>query len=311
MPRDWETIFRNWTKPSSDTECEMQERAERMIRQAIDQYEPLAKRDIKIIPQGSYRNNTNVKQESDIDICVCCMEPFYADYTFADFKQEETGNVDSGYNYSQLKNDVGVALLAKFGKDGFRRGDKAFRVHENTARVHADVVAAFAHRRYQKRQLSPLGLSYIYPYIEPEGTQFFPDSGGGRIINWPEQHYANGVARNKATGNRFKWTVRALKNLKYEMEAKGNAAQSKAAKEAPSYLIECLVYNVPNLGDGTPREMVRNAISYCYHATKTDDTCKEFEEVNGLKWLLRGGQPWTREQANSFLLHAWQYGEFS
>ena len=95
------------------------------------------------------------------------------------------------------------------------------------------------------------------------------------------------------------------------MEAKGNAAQSKAAKEAPSYLIECLVYNVPVLGEDTPRTMVRNAITHCYNATKTDEACVEFEEVNGLKYLLRGRQPWTREQINSFLLHAWQYGEFS
>lgn len=311
MPRDWEAQFRTWTKPSSDTECDMQDRAVRMVRDAIDAYGPLASRDIKIIPQGSYHNNTNVRQESDVDICVCCMDAFYTDYTFADFTPAEVGNGDGHYTYDALKTDVGAALVAKFGKAGVRRCKKAFEVHENSGRVHADVVAAFAHRRYNKKQLSPLAFTTDYPYIEPEGTQFFPDGGGGKIVNWPVQHHENGVARNIATGNRFKWTVRALKNLKYEMEAKGDPAQSKAAKEAPSYLIECLVYNVPVLGEGSPRSMVREAILHCFHATKTDEPCKEFREVNGLKYLLRGGQPWTREQVNSFLLHAWQYGEFS
>ena len=122
MPRDWEAQFRTWTKPSSDTECEMQERAVSIIREAIDEYEPLAARDIKIIPQGSYHNNTNVRQESDVDICVCCMDAFYTDYIFADYTPAEVGNVDGGYNYTALKADVGAALVAKFGKAGVTRG---------------------------------------------------------------------------------------------------------------------------------------------------------------------------------------------
>lgn len=311
MTRDWETVFQAWTKPSGDTECEKQDNAERMIRAAIDEYEPLAKRDIKVISQGSYRNNTNVRQESDVDICVCCMNAFYADYAFADYGAAEAGNANSDYTYGQLKSDVESALVKKFGRNGVTRGNKAFDVHPNTYRVDADVVAAFAHRRYQKK-FSNFGIGgYVFTYTEPEGTQFFADSGGAAIINWPEQHYANGVAKNKATGYRFKYVTRALKNLKYEMEVKGNAAQQQAAKEAPSYLIECLMYNVAAFGDGSCYRMVREAIVYAHNATKTDDACKEWVEVNGLKYLLRGGQPWTRTQASAFLLHAWQYGEFS
>ena len=77
MATDWEQTFRNWSKPSSDDECEKQENAERMIGDAIWASDSLKNRKIKIIPQGSYRNNTNVRQESDVDICVCCMEPFF------------------------------------------------------------------------------------------------------------------------------------------------------------------------------------------------------------------------------------------
>ena len=32
---------------------------------------------------------------------------------------------------------------------------------------------------------------------------------------------------------------------KYEIDVSGNTAQKQAAKEARSYLIECLVYNAP------------------------------------------------------------------
>jgi hypothetical protein len=312
MPRDWEAVCRTWIKASSDTECEKQENAVRMIRDAIDNYEPLARRDIKIIPQGSYRNNTNVRQESDVDICVCCMEPFYFTYEFADYGPAES-NVVVGltYTFAQFKTDVEAALVKKFTRAGVSRGKKAFDVHANTYRVDADVVAAFAHRRYQKKQYQPLFGSYTYPYTEPPGTQFYPDDSLQAIINWPEQHYTNGVAKNLATNYRFKWTVRALKNLKYDMEANGNLEQKQAARQAASYLCECLMYNVPAFAGDSPRDQLRNAIVYAYGPTETDEGCKTWLEVNELKWLFHPTQPWTRAQANNFLLHAWKYGDFS
>lgn len=312
MANDWEARFKTWTKPSSDTECEMQERAVRMIREAIDEYEPLAARDVQIIPQGSYRNHTNVRMDSDVDICVCCMEPFFDDYTFAGYGRSEAGVYDApSYPYSQFKNEVGAALVNKFGNVGVRRGDKAFDVHANAYRVDADVVAAFAHRRYQKKESGPWPGMFTTPWTKPEGTQFYADHGGAAIVNWPEQHYANGVAKNKLTNMRFKSVVRALKNLKYDMEANGNAAEKHAAKEAPSYLCECLMFNVPEFAGDSPRSQVRNAIAYCYQPTETDEGCNGWLEVNELKWLFHATQPWTRAQANNFLLQAWIYGEFS
>ncbi len=310
MPRDWESVCRNWIRASSDTECEKQENAEWMIRDAIKEYAPLAQRDIKVIPQGSYRNNTNVRQESDVDICVCCMNPYYTSYDFADYGAAEANNSPAEYNYSHLKKDVEAALVEKFGRSGVMRGNKAFDVHANTYRVHADVVAAFAHRRYQRKIRNPFTGTYLYPYTEPEGTQFHPDGGGAAIVNWPEQHYANGAAKNKLTGGRFKYVVRTLKNFKYEMEANGTVTQKQAANEAPSYLCECLMYNVPDFLGDTPRERIRNAIVHAFQQTKTDESCKSWLEVNRMKFLFHPTQAWTRAQANSFLLHAWQYGAF-
>ena len=311
MARDWKAVFDTWTKPASDTEAEKQGNAQRMIRDAINSHEPLRTVSPKIIVQGSYRNNTNVRQDSDVDICVCCMSPFFYDYTFADYTAGEAKNVTAGYTFQQFKNDVGAALVKKFGRPQVNRGTKAFDVHANTYRVDADVVATFAHRRFQKKAYNYLAGGYVYPYTEPEGTQFFPDGGGGAIVNWPEQHYTSGVAKNKATSFRFKSSVRALKNLKYDMEANGNPAQKQAAKQAPSYLVECLEYNVPAFADTDCYSMVRDVIAFCFHTTKTDETCKAWLEVNRMKWLFHATQPWTRVKANTFLLEAWRYGEFS
>ena len=52
--------------------------------------------------------------------------------------------------------------------------------------------------------------------------------------------------KNDATGRRFKAVVRILKRLRNEMVDNGH----KVAGPIPSYLIECLIWNVPNEGFG-------------------------------------------------------------
>ena len=308
MATDWEQTFRNWSKPSSDDECEKQENAERMIGDAIRGYDPLKQRDIKIIPQGSYRNNTNVRQESDVDICVCCMEPFFDEYQFADYNRNESGVVPATYTYAQFRNDVQAALESKFGKTGVTRGDEAFDVHANTYRVDADVVAAFAYRLYTKKEFNFIIGRYLTPYVEPPGTRFVADSGS-IITNWPEQHYTRGADKNKNTGGRFKFIVRALKRLKFYLIDKNIGA----AKPIPSYLIECLMYNVPDttFGGDSYKANMRNALLTCFSATQTDENCSKWMEVNGIKFLFHPSQPWTRQQAYDFVLAAWSYVENS
>lgn len=303
---DWEQTFRNWSKPSSDNECEKQENAERMIGDAIRGYDPLKLRDIKIIPQGSYRNNTNVRQESDVDICVCSMEPFFDDYVFADYGRLDVGNYSHPYTYVEFKNDVQVALEAKFGKTGVKRGDKAFDVHANSYRVDADVVPAFAYRLYKKKEYNFLLGAQVPSYVEPQGTRFISDSGGA-IANWPEQHYSNGVEKNKRTGGRFKFVVRAVKRLKFYLVSKG----VRAADPVASYLIECLLYNVPDsvFGGESYKDNVQNALLTCFSATQTDEACARWLEVNENKFLFHASQPWTRQQAYDFVLAAWSYVE--
>jgi hypothetical protein len=304
---DWEQTFRTWSKASSDNEWEKQENARRMVSEAIRAYEPLKSIDPpKIIPQGSYHNNTNVRQESDVDICVCCMNPFFADYSFADYGDTEVGNVNATYTYAQFKNDVQAALESKFGKSAVTRGDKALDVRANTYRVDADVVAAFAYRQYLKKQPNYVSGGFTTSYIEPPGTKFISDSGKV-IINWPEQHYANGVEKNKRTGGRFKLIVRAVKRLKFYLIDNN----IDAAKHVPSYLLECLMFNVPDStfsGDSF-KTNIQNALLTCFSATQTDEGVKGWIEVNARKYLFHASQPWTRQQAYDFVLAAWSYVE--
>lgn len=299
MPRDWEAQLRTWATPPGTAEQEKIERAEREIRAAIEASPALSRRTIQVFPQGSYRNRTNVPRESDVDICVLCTDSFFSDVFPANEGAQRAVDAlpDAEYKYPAYKNDVEAALVARFGREVVKRGDKAFNVRETRYRVEADVIATFEYRRY----------TGIDSYGRPDfirGTAFIPDSGG-RVINWPQQQYENGVAKNTRTRERFKAMVRVLKNLRNEMEDEGFAA----AKPIPSFLVECLVYNVQDstFGHSTYYDELRECLRFIYHGTASDEACAEWREVNWLKYLLRGGQPWTRAQANAFVLGAWHY----
>jgi hypothetical protein len=291
VSRDWESTFRSWGQAPSQTEREKCGNAETAIRKAIAASSPLAARSINVFTQGSYANRTNVRLESDVDICVLCSDVFYYDLPTGVIR-EAYGITPGSYEYAQFKNEVGAALSGYFGYSAVTRGEKAFDVHENSYRVDADVVPVFEYRRYTSAS------------AYHEGTKFLPDNGGG-IINWPTQNHDNGVGKSKRTGEGFKALVRIMKRLRNEMSAAGLGA----AKTIPSFLIECLVWNVPDEGFGhlTYKEDMRYVIAHLWNNTRTVDSCAEWGEINELKYLFRGGQPWTRAETNTFLQAAWTY----
>ena len=70
----WEDRFKSWSGGPGDTELEQCDNAERMVRKAIAQCPIVSNMVTEVFAQGSFRNNTNIAQESDIDISVCLTE---------------------------------------------------------------------------------------------------------------------------------------------------------------------------------------------------------------------------------------------
>lgn len=297
MAHPLETDFREWSKPPTATEEQRCTNAEAVVRNAMRSYSAFASRTIEVFAQGSYRNGTNVRANSDVDICVRCTDACFTDLPTG-YTNSDLGLVDASYTYAEFKNDVENALNSYLGVSAVSRGNKAIDLHANTYRIDADVVPAFEHRRY-------FVSNGINRYIS--GTELCPDNGG-RIVNWPHQNYENGTSKNNATRTRFKKLVRVLKRLRDEMVAESNAA----AKPIPSYLIECLVWNAHNdaFVDDQYAENLRVILLYLYSNTETDVACNEWGEVNELKYLFRMGQPWTRAAVNNFIVAAWNRANF-
>jgi len=302
MTRDWESSFSSWAQSPSDTEETRCENAIRAICNAVSNSPKLSARKIKVFTQGSYRNRVNVRQDSDVDIGVMLYQYFLSQYpegkTRADF-----GNYDADYGYAQFKNELEEALVAHFSRASVKRGNKAFDIKENSYHVEADVVPLFEFRQYWDNGSYRAGVALI------------PDNSSRRIENYPERlidywpktplHYENGVSKNTDTSRRFKGMVRILKRLRNEMDAAGNAL----AQPVPGYLLECMAWNAPNycFNSATWVDRVQSVLRYLWQNTKEAVLCKEWCEVDAIKYLFHVSQPWTRQQGHAFINAAWDY----
>lgn len=292
----WEATFRRWARPLSDSEEAMADNAASVIRSALNAYAPLSNVNFEVYATGSYRNNTNVRGESDIDVATVCHEMFYYELPMGTVASSFGLNTPAIYTFDHFRADVRAALVARFGS-GMTPGDKAFNVHENTYRLEADVTPFCEYRRYTGAGAFDEGVKSV-------------SRSGQEFVNWHADHYAQGVRRNSNTGRRFKRLTRILKNVKFAMLEDGSAAAKLAAKAVPSFLVECLMFNASDncfgLSNGYARD-VRAAIADLWVATKPEERWRDMLEVNCRKWLFRGPQPWTRDVAHTFLAEAWGY----
>lgn len=287
----------SWAASPSKSESERCDNAVRAVKKAIAGSSKLKDRKIEVIAQGSYRNRTNVRGDSDVDVGVICYDTFFEQYPSGKTR-EDFGNVPATYHYAQYKNEVQEALEAHFGKKQVTRGNKAFDIHENTYRVDADVAAFFEHRRYSSDGM----------FIS--GAELRPDNDPScSVINWPEQHYKNGNTKNDNTKRAYRGLVRILKNVRLELVE----AKSISGDCVTGFLCECLTWNTPNplMTHNTWTEDLRETLVHLYGQTKADATCSEWGEVSELKYLFRSSEKWTRAQANDLIVKAWNHLKFS
>lgn len=292
-----EDTINNWRYPPSIYEESKLQTAERLIREAISADPILNAMDITVFGQGSYANDTNVRLNSDIDINVRYNSTFFYQLPNDTAKKEDFGIVSSNYSFSDFKTTVENALVRKFGRADVTNHDKCIQIAGCETRVEADVVPTFAYRRYDT-----MSSKYI------EGVKFYTNAGVERI-NFPLQHIDNAILKNANTQKRFKRLTRIYRRLRYKMIEDG----VRVSDNITSFLLECLVWNVPNniMNDhDTWSDRLRYSIIHLYNATETDAGCTEWGEVSERLYLFRGNRKWSREDVNNYLIQMWQYLKF-
>ncbi len=308
MARDWNELFKAWSKPPSDSEEAKATRAAGMINDAVRQTGILNARDFKVYATGSYRNNTNVKGGSDVDVALVLQSGFF--YTLPSgvtASMVGLGNQPTAL-LSQFRSEVHRALAQKFGNDVKPR-PKTFNIVGNSGRLPSDATPFLLHRRYTGKR----GSNGSWLYLEGVETRSANDPSK-RVINWHDEHYDNGVARNTETKKRFKRVARILKRLSDDMANNGNATAKAAAAPMASFLIECLVFNAPdkcfNREESGYYSDVQEVVAHCWRETKDDAKAGKLLEVNKRKYLFGSHQKWTRAQAHEFMFRAWNHVGF-
>ena len=174
---------------------------------------------VEMFLQGSYHNSTHVKENSDIDIVVInknivvnnTLYGMHGQQALYSWKDELYKEIQGAQNFV------------------FKKGAKTIKYSGNTNYVPADIVPC---AYYKNAQIGGAVGTILY---DSTLDRFF--------VNYPKQHYDNGTIKSENTNGNYKKTVRMFKNARNEAVKKGLIA---AEEVAPSYFLECLLYNVPN-----------------------------------------------------------------
>lgn len=228
------------------------------IRNALEANDSgLNRPDFEIYLQGSYKNSTNIRADSDVDLVVQYNKYFNRDLARlspVEVNRYEASHHTVDYGPVNWRNDVERALRKKFPGRVELGGGKAFKVVTGPGNMTADVLAAFLYKQYT-----------YYNSLTDEGFDpgiKFADSSGNITLNYPKLHIANGEDKNSQnrTGGRYKPSVRMFKNARNYASDRGLLPNGIA----PSYFVECLLFNVLDAhyrGAGL-RETYFNVVKY-------------------------------------------------
>ena len=277
IPKIPESQLQQWSNQGATTTAKQTHES---IRAALAPYNwPNGKPEVYL--QGSYKNSTNIRGDSDVDVVVQLNSVFRNNLTKEQKRRFIFAKAD--YTWGDFYSDVEQALTERYGAPKVRRGKKTLKVE--TPHLPADVVVCIQYRKYPSNPRS------VDDYIE--GMTFYVQAETRWVVNYPKFHYENGAEKNKGTNQWYKPTIRMFKNARTHLIGRG-APQDLA----PSYFLECLLYNVPdNKFGGTLQNTFYNVISWLLEADLSLFRCQNEQDA------LFGSSPeqWSEENAKRFL----------
>ena len=174
------------------------------------------------------------------------------------------------------------AMRARYG-DAAKSGRKTIKLEKGDLHADADLVVTLSYR---------------------SGIGFYLPDEKRWVVSYPKQHRERGAEKEKATRRRFKRTIRTFK------AARNRLVDTKALTkdDAPSYFIECLLYNVPS-------HLFKRKRATTYTGILDWSKTAKFMGLgcqNGRVVMFgRGREQWTVDKAQAFtkgLQELWEVG---
>jgi hypothetical protein len=210
--------------------------AEGVLRNALRRSHLLDTRPHEIFCQGSRVNKTYIEDASDIDLVLMLKMPFESNVVALDeagMNNFRENHQVGHYDWGEFRDDVLAVLSESYA---VRMGRRCINVDapDSLFGEMVDILIATEYRLYS---------AFPAPGVEVyEQGVYFRDREGRPIVNFPKQHLRNGDEKDLRTGGRFKTVIRTAKSIRRLAERERMIAEGAA----PPYLLECLLYNVPD-----------------------------------------------------------------
>ena len=307
---DWNDRLTYWERPASDSEEVQINRAANMVRDNLSENDWLNDAGVRIFAQGSYYNNTNVRQEADMDLRAVHpdIRVEYAPDVVVEYAQNQLCLSDTGRTFAEvvqgMRREITSELSTKFGPLNVdASGNKAIRLKKQPgSRADVDVVPTFQYYWVTWN-------SFTRSYYVTEGVTILGKNGLW-TNNFPEQHHTNGIEKRARTKQRFKKYVRIFKRLRDELVESGQLA----SKQVPSFLVECLTYAVEDVyflvEEDDRYDRAHRILARMEGLLNNTSWVSTATEINAVKFLFHRAQPWTIEDAKAFVWAARQRLEF-
>lgn len=294
-----ESQLETWSHPGASTTAKTTYESIQNALYANDS--PLNGKDFESYLQGSYKNTTNIRGDSDVDVVVQLNSTWGRDLSLLAENERRLYEVtypNATYLFSHFYRDVRAALENYYGpaavSDG-RKG-KSMKVARGSGRLPSDVVPCLHYRRY-------LRFRGEHDQLYVDGIKFYTRPDDREVINYPKPHYDNGVEKNSKdrTAGWYKPIVRLFKNARSRLIDD----QIIGRELAPSHFLECLLYNVPDQHFGVSyQESYCNILNWLQCAPLQSFICQNEQAP------LFGPSPeqWSNDSALQLidaLIHLW------
>ena len=265
------TTLAQWSHPRS---AMASKQAHVSIRDALASDDRLSEFKHKVLLQGSYKNNTNLRKDSDVDLVVRLAYKMNPSVAVLSGKrlQENASHQAAHKHWHSFRRRALRVMRIRYG-DAVTSGRKTIKLAKGELHADADLVVTLSYK---------------------EGIALYLPDERRWVVSFPQQHQAQGQKKEEATSGRFKRTVRMFK------AARNRLVDLKVLTkdDAPSYFIECLLYNVP---DGLFKPKLAPTYTAIVEWLKTANL-QGFTSQSGQVDLFGSGkEQWTQRKARAFV----------
>ena len=150
------------------------------IREPLDAYNWPSEVKFEVFLQGSYKNDTNLGGDSDVDVVIRLASKLKPRVValFGEQLQEDGSHRFALERWQSFRDHAMKAMRARFGK-AVKSGRKTIKVPKGKIPADADLVVTLRHR---------------------QGIGFYLPDDGRWVVSYPEQHHQRGT-KEEGTGH--------------------------------------------------------------------------------------------------------------